>query len=143
MAESQAPTLIGIAVVEHQGKFLVGRRPLDAPLAGQSEFPGGKCLSGETTGLCARRECLEETGLQVVNVDLLMRRTFVYPHGSVDLSFWLCRPVDSAAVQEDHQGYRWVPRSELQSLDFPEANAPLVAVLSQWPPSHSLSPHTG
>ena len=143
MAETQSAIPIGVAVVEHQGRYLVGRRAADSPLPGQAEFPGGKCHPGESSGVCARRECLEETGLQVVTVDLLMRRTFTYPHATLDLSFWLCRPADPAAISENHRDYRWVPREELAALNFPEANRPLIEVLVKWPREQSLSPHTG
>ena len=128
-----APAQIGIAVVEHRGRYLVGIRPEGGPLGGCAEFPGGKCHAGETTGLCARRECLEETELEVQAVDLLMHRVFTYPHGTFDLHFWLCHPAPRAEVKDNHKGYRWVPASELRSLKFPEANLPLVEVLSKPP----------
>lgn len=131
MADSSAPVPIGIAVVEHRGKYLIGRRGPDAPLPGLAEFPGGKCNSGESTGVCARRECLEETGLQVTTVDLLMKRIFTYPHGTLDLHFWLCRPASTEQILDDHKGYRWIPREELASLNFPEANRPLIEVLTR------------
>ena len=131
MSSAQPPARIGIAVVEHQGRYLVGVRPADGPLAGYSEFPGGKCHPGETPGLCACRECLEETGLDVSAVDLLMHRVFEYPHGAMDLHFWLCRPKQRAQVAETHKGYHWVPASELASLRFPEANGPLIEVLTE------------
>eukprot|EP00913_Durusdinium_trenchii_P035339 g33069.t1 len=61
----ERPTvLIGIAVVEHAGQYLVGVRGDDGPLPGKAEFPGGKCRAGEMPRDCAVRECLEETGLQ-------------------------------------------------------------------------------
>ncbi len=124
------PIQIGIAVVEHHGRYLIGVRPAGGPLGGCAEFPGGKCHAGETSGVCARRECLEETGLEVRAVDLLMHRLFTYPHGTFDLHFWLCHPAPRAEVAENHKGYRWVPASELRSLNFPEANLPLVEVIS-------------
>lgn len=124
------PTPIGIAVVEYRGRYLVGFRPDGGALAGYAEFPGGKCHAGETPGLCACRECLEETGLEVRAVDLLMHRIFTYPHGTFDLHFWLCRPTGRAVVSDEHQGYRWVSADELQSLKFPEANLPLIDVLA-------------
>jgi mutator protein MutT len=127
------PVQIGIAVVEHRGRYLVGTRPEDGPLGGCVEFPGGKCHAGETTGLCARRECLEETGLEVQAVELLMHRVFKYPHGTFDLHFWLCHPSPRAEVHDKQQGFRWVPAAELRSLKFPEANLPLIEILS--PPS--------
>ena len=121
---------IGIAIVVHRGRYLVGTRPHGGVLGGYAEFPGGKCHPGETTGLCARRECLEETGLDVQVVELLMQRTFAYPHGTVDLHFWLCHPTSKAEIREEHQGFRWVSPSELRGLQFPEANRPLLDVLA-------------
>lgn len=131
MPSEPQPARIGVAVVEHHGRYLIGFRPEGSPLAGYAEFPGGKCHPGETPGLCACRECLEETGLEVHAVDLLMHRVFTYPHGTFDLNFWLCRPTPKAVVAETHKGYRWVPASELLSLKFPEANLPLVEVLAK------------
>lgn len=125
------PIPIGIAVVEHRGRYLVGFRGEGVELAGYAEFPGGKCREGESSGVCACRECLEETGLEVYAVDLLMKRTFTYPHGTVSLNFWRCRPSAKATVAESHRGYRWVPTAELASLKFPEANAPLIAELTR------------
>jgi 8-oxo-dGTP diphosphatase len=120
---------IGIAIVEHFGKFLVGARPPGVPLAGLAEFPGGKCRAGELPAECAARECLEETGLRVSPITLLLRCEHDYAHGRVDLHFWLCRPVDAGDVGTEHRGYRWVPREDLAVLDFPEANAPVIALL--------------
>jgi 8-oxo-dGTP diphosphatase len=128
---SIVPTPIGIAVVEHQGRYLVGTRVPGSPLEGYAEFPGGKCLPGETAGVCACRECFEETGLRVRTVDLLMQRTFTYPHGMVLLHFWLCRPLKAEDVETVHQGYRWVPAAELATLRFPEGNEPLIEVLTR------------
>lgn len=128
---SQTPAIVGIAVVEHRGRYLIGMRPAEGPLGGCAEFPGGKCQPGETPGVCACRECLEETGLEVQAVDLLMHRKFTYPHGTFDLHFWLCRPTPRAVVADQHQGYRWVPATELKSLKFPEANLPLIDVLAK------------
>lgn len=127
-AEGATATHVGVAVVEWQGRFLVGRRTGDGPLAGFDEFPGGKCTLGESHAHAAIRECLEETGLEVFAVDLLMRRTFQYPHGLIDLEFWLCRPTPKIQdrIPDSCQGYRWVARAELASLHFPPANAPLL-----------------
>ena len=124
------PVPIGIAVVEREGCYLVGVRGPGGPLPGYSEFPGGKCEPGESPADCACRECLEETGLEVVAEELLLRRTFAYAHAVVDLHFWRCRPADAARVRREHCGYRWAAASELRSLRFPEANAPLIERLA-------------
>jgi mutator protein MutT len=128
---SNPATRIGIAVVEYRGRYLVGIRPAGKPLAGYAEFPGGKCLPEESPAQCACRECFEETGLRVRTVDLLMHREFEYEHGMLDLHFWLCRPMEAEEVADLHQEFRWVPAAKLSSLQFPEANQPLIEVLGQ------------
>lgn len=122
-------TRIGIAIVQEGERFLIGIRSPGRPLAGYAEFPGGKCEPGESAEACAVRECLEETGLAVTVERLLQQREFTYPHGTVELHFFLCRPVAPTSDVASHQGYRWVPRADLQTQKFPEANDEVVQVL--------------
>ena len=122
------PTPIGIAVVEHNGCYLVGIRA-NEPLTDYAEFPGGKCRLDESPEDCALRECREETGLDVIPVKLLLNRPFTYPHGTVALHFWLCKPADAKNVAEEHHDFRWIPVAELAALQFPEANSPVIEML--------------
>lgn len=121
---------IGIAIVEHEGKYLVGTRGPDGPLSGYAEFPGGKCEPNETPAECACRECLEETGIAVDPVELLLNVQHTYDHGSVDLHFWLCRTSHIVGSSADCQGFRWVDADELSQLRFPEANARVLERLA-------------
>ncbi|MCH7685479.1 MAG: NUDIX domain-containing protein [Planctomycetes bacterium] len=123
------PIPIGIAVVEQNGCYLVGIRDNDGALSGYAEFPGGKCRPDESPEHCALRECREETGLDVLPVELLLIRQFTYPHGTVDLNFWLCKPADAEKVAEEHLRFGWIPAAELAVLQFPEANEPVIAML--------------
>ncbi|HET6422966.1 MAG TPA: (deoxy)nucleoside triphosphate pyrophosphohydrolase [Planctomycetaceae bacterium] len=124
---SERITRVGIAIVEHAGRFLVGVRPEGTPLAGAAEFPGGKCDPDETPSACAERECLEETGVTVTAVTSLETRTHAYAHGTVEIHFWRCRPV---AMPESLLGaFRWVETNKLASLPFPEANASVIQKL--------------
>ena len=125
------PKQIGIAVVEHAGRYLVGVRGPDVPLAGFAEFPGGKCLTDESPFDCAVRECLEETGLVVIPERLLQHREFEYPHGVVSLHFVLCHPANQSDVHDQHQQFRWQSAKDLKNLKFPEANADVIDLLSQ------------
>lgn len=130
MAEFRRKT-IGIAVVEHQGCYLIGIRPPGASLAGFAEFPGGKCEPGEDPATAAVRECLEETGLRVEVRELLTRRLYEYAYGSVDLHFFLCQPLETPPETQDLRGFRWEPVSALRSLKFPDANVPVLELLEQ------------
>lgn len=122
---------IGIAILENDGRFLVGVRGPDGPLAGFAEFPGGKCLSGESASKCATRECEEETGLAVEARELLDERVFQYDHATLHLHFWLCQLTseNDGELPEASHGFRWVTVAELRSLNFPEANAGVVDAL--------------
>lgn len=127
MARESQP--IGVAVVEYQGQYLVGTRGTDGPLAGYAEFPGGKCLPNERPADCACRECEEESGLAVVPVKLLLNAAFEYPHGTVDLHFWLCHPANVTTATSEHRGFRWVAPGDFSNYRFPEGNLRLIELL--------------
>jgi mutator protein MutT len=116
--------LIAIAVVRHQGRYLVGRRPEGAPLAGLWEFPGGKAEPEESLEAAAVRECLEEAGLEVAVTGEFPPVAHTYAHGVVELHFFACQLVGPS--QEPRAPFRWVDGSELGRLEFPAANREMV-----------------
>jgi 8-oxo-dGTP diphosphatase len=125
-------TKVAIAVVESAGQILVGVRPEGTPLAGKSEFPGGKCHTDETPRSCVVRECREETGLVVIPREHLATVTHEYEHDTVELHFWRCALAPDLPDRADPQhGFRWVRPTELAQLDFPEANREIVAMLTK------------
>ena len=119
---------IAIAVVAHEGRFLIGLRPEGVPLAGYWEFPGGKVRRGETAADATVRECLEETGLAVRVVGEYPQSTHDYEHAAVRLHFFACEPV-LAPPPELPPRLRWVFAAELGEYRFPLANAAIVALL--------------
>jgi mutator protein MutT len=123
---------IGIAVVERQEHFVVGVRPPGVPLEGMAEFPGGKCEPDEPPRACVVRECLEETGLAVEPLRQLATVLWSYPHGDVELHFWLCGCVEAVHAIDPpplHPPFRWLPRAALQHQNFPPANSEVLAQL--------------
>ncbi len=110
---------------------MVGLRPAGKPLAGLSEFPGGKVHPGETPAEAAERECREETGLSIIVVEPYPIVEHDYPHGRLALHFFHCmlaKPTDEATPSEP---FRWVEREELARLKFPEANRALLEALQR------------
>lgn len=122
-------TLVGVAVVLHEGRCLVGVRSTGQVLAGHAEFPGGKCEPGESFAECATRETLEETGLEVVPLRCLRRVDHDYAHGAVSIEFWQCDVSSGAASFAPTSPFDWIPVETLSSLPFPEANREIVREL--------------
>lgn len=123
------PQTVAIAVVEHQGRYVIGQRPPGVPLAGLWEFPGGKVRADETPRQAAVRECLEETGLIVDAEETLAVVSHRYDHGSLELHFFCCRPrLPEAPLAPP---YCWVSGCDLPGYRFPEANASVLALLAR------------
>ena len=139
---------VAVAVLYHEGKFLVGQRGAGDFLAGLREFPGGKIKPEESPSDAAARECLEETGLKIVVLDLCGEETHRY--GSrpanqmgkpeigkpeiratkprdVHLLFFACRALDALATVK--APFTWVSADDLAQLAFPAANARLLEKL--------------
>ena len=120
---------IGIVMAE-DGKVLITKRKADAVLGGLWEFPGGKIESGETAEVCVVREIMEEVGLPVRVVEPLETIEHTYDHGHVVLQPLLCQPVEGEAIPIEVAELRWALPATLNADEFPPANAPLLAMIS-------------
>jgi 8-oxo-dGTP diphosphatase len=126
---STAPRVeIAIAVVEDQGRYLIGQRQLGGTLAGYWEFPGGKIEAGETPQAAAVRECREETGLSVRVTGAYPTVDHDYEHARVRLHFLACATGDASAPLAAR--FRWVERAALGDYQFPPANASVLAIIA-------------
>jgi mutator protein MutT len=119
---------IAVAVVEHEGRFLIGRRAAGLPLEGFWEFPGGKVEPQETPAAAAVRECLEETGLAVRVTGSYGRADHDYEHAAVRLHFFACAPVEP--LRPVAERFQWVAVETLGQFAFPPANAGLLSRLT-------------
>jgi 8-oxo-dGTP diphosphatase len=122
--------VVTAAVVEREGRFLVTRRQKGVHLEGAWEFPGGKCHQNESLHACLIRELKEELAVEaIVDAEMCTVR-HRYPDRVVELHFFRC-DLHSEPAPQLGQEMRWVPRQELASLEFPPADAELVANLTQ------------
>lgn len=118
------------AVVERDGAFLLTRRLEGTHLAGTWEFPGGKCDPGESHEDCLRRELAEELGVAAEIGAEVFTITHTYPEKTVELHFRACA-IHGEPTPLLGQEMRWVPRTELGSLEFPDADRGLIDVLTR------------
>jgi 8-oxo-dGTP diphosphatase len=121
--------VVTAAVIEIEGAFLLTRRLRGTHLEGSWEFPGGKCEPAESHAACLEREILEEldTGVHVGREILSV--THEYPERIVELHFFECELAGEPRPMLG-QEMRWVPRAELEALEFPPADAELIRMLS-------------
>ena len=104
---TMTPIVVTAAVIEHDGRFLVTRRPAGVHLEGYWEFPGGKCDAGEALGACLARELREELDVDARIGGEIFTTTHTYPERAVELHFFRCelrRRAASAARSGDAVG---------------------------------------
>lgn len=126
--ELAAGTVVVAAVIEDGGRYLVTRRMPGTHLEGFWEFPGGKCEGDESDAACLRRELREELEADAAIGRLLLTTVYRYSDRVIELRFYTCElrsPPKSVLGQE----MRWVNREELAALEFPPADAELIALL--------------
>lgn len=126
------PVVVVAAVIQRDDSFLLTLRPDGTHLSGHWEFPGGKVHERETHAEALRREIYEELDAAAAVGDLLHTVTHAYPEKTVQLFFYRCELMGEAKPMIG-QEMRWVRRSELASLPFPEADRDLIALLVAGP----------
>ena len=120
--------VVTAAVVEQNNTFLVTRRVKGTHLAGSWEFPGGKCEDGESLEECLRRELLEELGVGCRVGAEIFTVTHEYEDRRVELHFFAC-VFQGQPTPLLGQEMQWVERVRLRELQFPPADADLIALL--------------
>lgn len=120
--------IVAAAVIERGGAVLVTRRVKGTHLEGLWEFPGGKCEPGESIHDCLVREIAEELAVTVTPRRTILVTSHAYPEKTVELHFIACDMQGEPSPQQGQQ-MQWIERARLDSLEFPEADAALIAQL--------------
>ena len=124
-------TVAACALVDTDGRVLLGQRPAGKPMAGLWEFPGGKVETGERPEQTLIRELKEELGI-VVNEACLAPLTFAshsYPDFHLLMPLFICRRWEGTVTALEGQQLVWVKPNRLRDYDMPPADVPLVSHL--------------
>jgi mutator protein MutT len=125
------------AVIERDGRWLLGRRPEHKRHGGLWEFPGGKVDPGEGMADATRRELAEELALEVTHVgDRLMT---VDDDASPFVIEFLHVHVTGTPRAIEHSVVGWYTLDMLQAMPLAPADAAFVAWLSRREPGDSVA----
>lgn len=91
------------------------------------EFPGGKIEPGERAPAALQRELDEELGVRAEIGAKVARLIHEYHNGnSVELHFFVVERYEGELQNRIFREIRWVPRGDLPTLDFLDADKKLV-----------------
>jgi len=118
------------AVIERNGTILCAQRGAGRALEGKWEFPGGKVEEGETFKDALIRELEEELSVRIVPGEPLMTVEHRYPDFSLTLHAYRAAIASGEPILGEHRDLRWLTPKELSSLDWAEADLPIVERLT-------------
>lgn len=93
------------------------------------EFPGGKIEEGETEEEALKRELLEELNLTVEIKSFFMTVEHEYPDFELTMHSFICEVDSGELILHEHIDKKWLKINELNSLDWAEADIPIVEKL--------------
>jgi 8-oxo-dGTP diphosphatase len=122
--------VVGAAIVR-DGRCLAAQRGPAMRLPGKWEFPGGKVEAGEDPRVALAREVREELGLDVVIGESLGTGRDIGDDLAVRLDVYLATIAGGELRLLEHGAVRWLQAAELDSLDWADADRPLLAALRE------------
>lgn len=123
-----------VALIDADGRILLGQRPEGKSMAGLWEFPGGKVELGETPEAALIRELQEELGIDTW-ASCLAPLTFAshaYDDFHLLMPLFACRKWEGTPQSREGQALKWVRANELRDYPMPAADVPLIPILRDW-----------
>jgi 8-oxo-dGTP diphosphatase len=117
---------VACAIIELGEKVLCTQRSEVMSMPLKWEFPGGKIDAGESPRECLKRELLEELGVEASVGQALATTTHHYPSFTVTLYPFICKIVSGEITLHEHSAMVWLPVEDLHTLDWAEADWPVI-----------------
>jgi A/G-specific adenine glycosylase len=132
VSAKRAPTPhydVTAAIIRHNGRVLIARRPLDKLLGGLWEFPGGKCEPGETLPGCLKREIREELGMRIAVGEQRLTLKHGFTHFKITLHVFEARWTggEPRALQVDT--FKWVRPAQLAGYAMGKTDRAIARML--------------
>lgn len=114
------------AIILKNDKILVTQRSERMKLPLKWEFPGGKLEFGESETDCVLREVREELGIEIEVVERLSNNVHDYGTFCINLIPFISKYQRGDIHLKEHADYKWLTKNELETLDWAEADLPIV-----------------
>ena len=114
------------AIVIIDNRFLVTQRSEKMKVPLKWEFPGGKLEQNESEIDCVKREIKEEINIVIKIVKKLSSSVYDYGTFKINLIPFLAEYVSGEISLAEHKEYKLLEKAELLSLDWAEADLPIV-----------------
>lgn len=123
-----------VALIDRDGRVLLGQRPEGKSMAGLWEFPGGKVEEDETPEQALIRELQEELGIDTW-ASCLAPLTFAshsYDDFHLLMPLFACRKWEGTPQPREGQTLAWARANQLRDYEMPPADVPLIPILRDW-----------
>lgn len=123
--------IVVAAIIKFEDRILCMQRNTSKYdyLSYKYEFPGGKVEVGESNEDALHREIKEELDLEILVEDEFFTVNHEYPDFKLTMHSFLCKSSTPEFKLKEHVAFKWLPQSELMSLDWAAADVPIVEKL--------------
>lgn len=120
------------AIITDNDKFLCTQRNKSKYeyISYKYEFPGGKVESEETLENAIIREIKEELDIEIKVRSKYLTVRHEYPDFIVIMHSFLCEMLSKKIILKEHIDSKWLSNTELSSLDWAEADLPIIKKLN-------------
>lgn len=131
-----------LAMVDADGRVLLGQRPEGKHLAGMWEFPGGKVDAGELPEAALIREIREELGVELCETCFapLGFISHEYEKFHLLMLLYVAHRWEGIPHSREGQALTWKRPADMRALAMPPADVPLIHVLEEYLVARSNRP---
>lgn len=95
------------------------------------EFPGGKVEPSESLEQAIQREILEELSLHIIPKERLVTVNHSYPDFHIIMHCFICAVAAGEIQLIEHINLRWLDPKDLPTLDWAEADKPVLISIAK------------